>query len=525
MTERSRIKRRWVAGFFAVLCLSLALLFHLSFWNPPRSDYWSVLYVFHQVAASDEPLAWFAIVNYDPWQDGTLRPLAYFLLYAEHVIFGADFFWNHFTNFVGYCCSLFLLYLLARRFGCPRMLTVVFVTVYAFLYTHFDIVSWTFHIFIIVGFCACLSAIILYLNFLKTGRTLILIPVGCLLLLGLFCYEGYALWPLGLLILGDGQILFSDRRTSPWPRYRCVIPFLIVIYFLYLVGFMLTRSAVINTGSLPQPSIVQVLTGICAPFFNLVYNGLLVNICPFLSLPLDIADNLEMRGLLGIWGFPLLNRLVLLIGGYVLVIFLVTLVYLRVGKRRGLLVISAFLIFLYAATFIPIALGRIATNDLFFPLVQFRYQYVPNALLILLLLVIVTRLGRPGRRGMVVTCLILLPILVSNIILVKSALETTEDQLYPLRELLSYIRLGIERGIINSKEKVYIDDKVVLKYPRLCWNQAMAQFLEGTYQWIFPSRDMECFAFLPEEAVWITDVEQGQYRNGYWQIWVGRRSP
>lgn len=525
MSRTGRIKRRAAAGFLVVLFISLALLFRSSFLNPPRSDYWSVLYVFHQVAASDEPLAWLAIVNHDPWQDGTYRPLAHPLLYGEHLLFGADFFWNHVVTFAGYCGSLIFLYLLARRLGNSRLLTAAFLAVYAFLFTHFDIVSWTFQIFIVLGFCACLAGIILYLDFLRTARAVFLLPAGGLFLFGLFCYEGFALWPGGLLILGDGRSLFPGRRPSPRSRYRPALPFLAAVYAFYIAGFFLTRSLEIGTGSLPRPSAIELLISVCAPFFNLAYNGLLVNACPFLALPLHISHNVEMRGLFWRWGLPLLARAVLVVGGAVLILILAVLRYLRAKNRRKPLVITAFLVFLYASVLFPTVLGRVITNDLYYPLVQFRYQYVPNALLVLLLAAAVTLILKPGRRGAAVLALLLLPVLVLNVILVGSTLEKIEDQLAPLRELVSYIRTGIEKGVINPGARVYIDGGVTARYPRLCWNREMAPYLEGTYQWMFPARDIGCFAFTLEEAVWITDAELGRFRDGRWQAWMGRRRP
>ena len=519
----NRKKKRAVAGFFVFLFISLALLFRSSFHNPPRSDYWSAFYAFHQVAVSEESLAWMAIVNHDPWQDGTYRPLAHLILYAEYLLFSPDFFWNHIVNFAGYCCSLLLLYLLARRFGNPRFLAAAFITVFAFLFNHFDIVSWTFQIFIIVGFCACLAGIILYLDFLRTGRALILVPAGLLFLLGLFCYEGFALWPLALVVLGNGRNLFNVRHRLSRPRYQPTALLLASVYAFYLAGFVFTRSVQVGTGSLPRPSAVQVLISLCAPFFNLVYNGLLVNIYPFLTLPLYISHNVAMRGLLGGWGLPLLIRLVLAIGGVVFVLILFFLTSMRARKQRGILVISSFLVFLYASVLIPTVLGRIITNDLQYPLVQFRYQYVPNAILALLLMTSIARLGRPRIRGKFLICLVLMPILVANVFLVRSTLETIEDQLAPLRELISYIRMGIEKGVISPGARIYIDDRVTARYPRICWNREMAPYLEGTYQWMFPVRDIGCFAFSVEDAVWITDTELGRYQNGMWQVWIGRR--
>jgi len=97
-------------------------------------------------------------------------------------------------------------------------------------------------------------------------------------------------------------------------------------------------------------------------------------------------------------------------------------------------------------------------------------------------------------------------------------------QLTPLRLLLTSISNGIERGVINEREKVYLDDKIPDYFPPMCWNRQMSKFVEGTYQWAFPEDDMDCFSSSIQEATWITDAELGECRNGSWAVWVGRRN-
>ncbi|MCK5783935.1 MAG: hypothetical protein KAH06_05775, partial [Desulfobacterales bacterium] len=168
--------------YFLILFIALGILYSSSFTNPPRSDYWSALYVFHQVDSTSGPPTWMAIVNHDPWQDGTYRPLSHLFLYLEHRLFGAEFIWNHIFHFATYCLSLLLIYFLARQFSVDIFLTAAFLAVYAFLFSHFDIVTWTFQIFITIGFCSCLLAFILYLKYLKTGKRGLLVAVGSLFL-------------------------------------------------------------------------------------------------------------------------------------------------------------------------------------------------------------------------------------------------------------------------------------------------------------------------------------------------------
>jgi len=517
------MKRYSVIIYFLVLFLMLGILYSASFTNPPRSDYWSALYVFHQVDSAPGPLNLVPIINHDPWQDGTYRPLSHLFLYLEHRLFGAAFIWNHILHFATYCLSLLLIYFLARQFVLDKFLTAAFLAVYAVLFSHFDIVTWTFQIFITIGFSSCLLAFILYLKYLSTGKKGLLVAVGCLFLFSLFSYEGYALWPLSVLILSSGRRFLRLPGSSRGKISSSELIMLGVVYSFYIGVFFLTRSAVINPGSLPNPTATQILLSISAPFFNFFYTGILINLAPVLSTPIGIAHNIVMRGLLLRWDLSILSSSVIWGGGAVLVVLGggAWLLYRR--QKKGTLVILAFFLFLYWANFLTISLGRMTTNKIYYPFAQFRYQYVPNALIILVLLTVISRVFKPGRTSRLIICLILIPVLIFNILLVYKHVDIIRQQLTPLRILLANLRDGIERGVINEKEKVYLDDKTPEYFPPMCWNKMMAPFVEGTYQWVFPEEDMDYFSFSVQGATWITDAELGECRSGYWEVWLGKR--
>jgi hypothetical protein len=517
------VKKTAVLIFFVVLFFFLFLLYKSSFSNPPRSDYWAALYVFHQVDSSSGPPTWVAIANHDPWQDGTYRPLSHLFLYLEHQLFGVAFIWNHILHFATYCLSLGFIYLLARQFSLNKFLTAAFLAVYAFLFSHFDIVTWTFQIFITIGFNSCLLAFILYIKYLKTGKKGLLVAVGSLFLFGLFSYEGYALWPLSVLILSSGRRFFGRPGSSGVKIFHSELIMLGVVYSLYVGIFFLSRSAVINPGSLPNPTVDQILISISAPFFNLFYTGILINLVPFLSTPVGIAHNMVMGGLLLKWDLSTLTSIVIWIGCAVLIVLGAGAWFLYRRENKGTSIILIFLLFLYWANFLIISMGRMTTNKIYFPFTQFRYQYVPNALIILFMLTVISRLLKPGRTGRGIICALLIPILIFNIFLVYKHVGIIRRQLAPLRILLANLRDGIERGVINEKERVYLDGKMPEYFPPMCWNKMMAPFVEGTYQWIFPEEDMDCFEFSVPNATWITDAELGKFRNGSWAVWVGRR--
>lgn len=517
------MKRTPILLFFAALFLALFFLYSSSFSNPPRSDYWSVLHVFHQVQASPEPSNLMEIINHDPWQDGTYRPLAHILLYLEYKIFGADFIWNHIVNFVSYCLSIVFLYLLVLEFSVNRFLSAVFLTVYAFLFSHFDIITWTFQIFITIGLCACLLSFILYLKFLKTGRKTILIPIGIIFLISLFCYEGYALWPLSILILRWGRRFFLPRGSRKKNICTYELIMLGMVYSLYIGGLLLTRSPQENTGPLPSPTTNQIILSLCTPLFNLLYNGILINLIPFLATPLLITQNIEMGGLLVKWDLSEISSVVIWMGGSGIVLVGIGVWFLwRKGKKRTLFICS-FLLFLYFSNFFIISLGRITTNSIHYPLIQFRYQYVPNALLVLLALTMIDSLLKPGRKGRAVISCLLIPVLIFNIFLVYQNVDIIRRQLEPLRTLITNLRNGIDRGLINERERVYLNDNLPDYFPSLCWNKAMSKYFDGTYQWMFSKEEIGYFSFSYQDAFWIIDAELGERRDGSWKVWIGKR--
>lgn len=462
------------------------------------------LYYFHLVDASPEPLSWLSLTRYDPWQHGTYRPLSHLILYLEYKVFGVHFIWNHLVNFSMYCLNIVLLYLIALRFRLDRFLTGTFLLVYAFLYSHFDIVTWTFQFFTTMSFPAFMLGFLLYLSFLESGRESLLVATGALFLFSMYCFELYALWPPALLLLAWGRrYLLAPNR--PWPKKNPIRPtvfLLSAVYLLYLVVFLLTRMAEDTTGELPRLNPVLALQGVGTVFFNLLYNGILVNLVPSVTEPLTIYDNLDMGGLLADWRDVLPVILPWIAGGGIILLVLAGIKLYRRGKKRALLILS-FLIFLYSTYYFILSVSRISTNTCLYPLTQFRYQYIANALLVLMVVTVLSELIRLRRLGKIVTACLLLPVLATNILYSHKYITRIGSDLEPLGRLLNNIRSGLESGEINPRARLFIKEEVVRFLPPLCWNEAMGRFQEGTYQWFFSTDQQNCFTLSRMDAAWL----------------------
>ncbi len=489
-----------MAAYFAVLLAVLVVLFAPSFTNPPRSDWWSALYAFHLVEASPgSPDFWF-VVNHDPWQDGTFRPLAHPLLYLEHRLFGADFLPYHLVNFGAYLLSVILLYALGRRLNIGKEFLALFLAGFSVLFTHFDIVTWTFHVTMPLSFSAFLFGLILYLRYAQGGSRLLLVPVGFLFLGSLLCLEFYLFWPLVVLLASLKGI--AGRR-------RPALLMTAAVYWAYLLVLFITRTADHTSGSLSAPGIGDALLSLGAALFNLLYNGILINLLPFLALPLRVSHNLELTGPAAGWGPELLRRIVVVTGVVALVLVILPVAIRKIRRRFPAGVGLLFL--LYLSGFFVLALGRSTTENFDDLFLQFRYQYVANGLLVLMGAAAADRLLRPGRARKAAAGLLLLAV-VFNLIAVRGAVNRINTELAPLKTLLGRIREGIESGEITPARPLALPDGVPSYLPSLCWNEDMGRFFRGTYQWIFSRREIYCFTPFIGDAVWVADGETLSYR-------------
>ncbi len=504
------LKSKYILIYFIILFLILAILYSSSFDNPPRSDYWSAFYFFHLVNSPQSPPSWLHVLTYDPWAHGTFRPLSFFILYLEHLVFGSSFVWNHITNFVLYCLSILLLYRLSRQLSLSRLLSAAFLGVYTFLFSHFDIITWTFHLYSITGFSALLFGFSLYLSFLKSGDRRILFPAVFFFLIGMLCYEVFALWPLAIILLTYSDCLPEKRSFDKKSILRTWIAVLAATYLLYF-GALLTTQAIgrYSVGPLigvrTYPSILTVLVSVVLVFFNILYTGLLINVVPLLAVPALVSDNIDMGGFLAnhLRSISELKVVVVIFGGLTLLFFLWLGLFLFKKKRSRTLHLLVFFFFLLFTFFFTTSLARSITNPIIYPLLQFRYQYIPNAMLALIAVALIDTLLRAARREKIIILIALLPILIGNIYVSSTYISILANRLGPLQVMLSNIKTGLKSGLIDGDNKLYIEEGITDTLPELCWNNDMAFFMKGTYQWVFSEDELDAFTFNEREAKWI----------------------
>lgn len=505
----SYIREKFIPIYFSLLFVLLFLVCFPSFFDPPRSDHWFMLYFFHNLENFPGTHNWLHVLNIDPFLHVSFHPLTYLMLYLQHLIFGANFiYFNHIFNFILYCIAILLLYKLIMNFCKDRILVAAFLGVFAFFFSHFDIVSWPFHNYIIFGFCSFLLGFILYIKYLKSGQKLLLFFVAVLFLSGMLCYSTFAPWPFAIIILSyiDGiNEKSSVKKNKLRASYISVIG---VVYLLYTAIFFLTK--LIKTYDemvIPlrdffylNPIVVFAL------FFNILYNNILVNLIPLIACPISQQININMGGFIeGLSSAPaVLKSAIFFGGGLSMVLFIWLVIYLFIQKRLKDLKIFMFFTFLLFSELFILFYCRAITNTFTYIFEQFRYQYIPNALLILVILFLLENIIKPSQRKRTAIMVILFMVFILNISITRYHILFVSRELTPLKKILSDIKNGIKTGQINAENKLYIEDDITENLPPLCWNRSMGRrFMKGTYQWMFNKKEVKYFSSTIEDAKWV----------------------
>jgi len=384
----------------------------------------------------------------------------------------------------------------------------MFLTVFAFLFSHFDIVCWTYHIYIIIGFCLFLSGFIFYIKFLKSGTKIYLIFTFLSFLIGLFCYETFIFWPLGIIFLSYVNNIIDRHKFK---KYRVLSSYLFIIGFVYFFYFISFISTVILKGNKVSLNyfnqlftVPNIIFNFFGAFFNLFYNGFLINLIPNLAFPLIIDENLNLGGILANFSTSMLNSLILLIGGIGIVALTGLIIYLFKRKYYDGGKIIIFFLFLSITNFFILFHFRSLTNPSLFNLTQFRFLYISNALLLMIILYLISKILIPSKKGKIFISSVLFLVLVLNIYAIRQGISILDAHLNPLSELLSNIKKGIKQDKINERNKIYLDDNIAkMELPPLCWNKEMGElFMEGTYEWFFTEKERKNFDSF-KEAKWV----------------------
>jgi len=509
LNEKNRFNL--IYGF--VLFSLLLIIAFPSFSFPPMSDYWSTMfYPFHNLEEFSNSAKWSHVLNIDPFEQMRYQPLSRVFYYILFFFFGSNFMVFNIVNFLLYFLSMLLLYKFSLYFVKNKILAAVFVGFFAFLFSHFDILLWSCHLYIIVGLSMFLLGFMFYIRFLRIGRPYLPFLVILCFLLGMWCYESFFLWPLAIIILSRIKSLRNGVGIARKKLARVNWLILGGVYIVYYLFYLFTRS--LGTYDIPTYKVSEffkltnfVSSGL-AVFFNALYNNIAVNIYPLLSFPLKVTENIYMAG--PVISYIKTNPEIVFIEGALAAITLFWFFFTLYRKKyfEEIKIIGLFLFLMLSELYI-IFFCRMVDNAYVYCLTEFRYQYIPNAFLILIVLYVINRFFKPSKIKQRIIYLALIPFFALNIYCSQKVIGIYNSHLVNLKEMISSIRSGINKGYINENDKIYINEDMPDYLPSLCWNIEMGdRFIKkGNYKWMFSRKDIGYFAQKIDNAEWIIDKE------------------
>ncbi len=494
----------------SVLLVLLLIIYFRAFCIPPRSDFWHMFYFFHHLDQFPGPVKWLHVINYDLFEQMRYQPIPPFLFYLYHLVFGANFIlFTNLINFIFYFLSLLLVHRFISVFCKNRGLIFIFITLLSLFFSHSDMLFWSYHSYLFLSFSLFIWAFIGYIDFLKTGSIKLLYFVFGLMFLGMISYEPFFFWPLAIIILAWLNSFKSEKSCPKAVIVRLNTLFLTLIYSVYFLGYLFTRSLGTyryqSHGVYEFITIANIIKSFFAALFSIAYTNIFVNIFPFLAFPLSVRENVDLGG----GAIRLIESApeVVFMGGLLLFVLSASIAFYLIKKKcYEDLKIAGLFTFLSCSFIFIVFLGRLITNDVSYVLKQFRYQYIPNVFVVLLVILIFDRLAK-SIRAKQIKYFLLVFVFISNVFCITKLDFLYRDQFFGLRKVLTNIQSAMRKKDVNPSKKLYLDPDLPDYFPVLCWNIEIGErFIPvGNYQWVFSPKELGYFTSNLENAFWFID--------------------
>lgn len=384
-----------LALVFAVYSLVGLALFHESLGSIFRSDYWLILTLFNrQEGFSLETLK--NISLFEMFGDIRFQPLAHLLMYFRHLVLGNHVVLYNLLNVALHVLTAFLVFLMLVRLLKEVRVSFLFGAWFLALFSQFDTVVWTYHIYIIVGAIFALVCAYMTHRYAQTGERRSLVLAATAGLLSLLLYEAavFVLAAMPLLVLAAGHATGRNATRKELVFAAVIVLAAYAFYAAFTVyGISLEKpSGKMSLRDLLEPTHIFLSTkAVLANLWtsSFVKNvGVLsdVKITDIVHLPLEPETYRKADAILKILlGLVLLGLIRPCRTSYFAVL---------------LLVVGLSYVFI-------IALGRLLTNDAHYLMAQPRYQYFPNVFAILALaLLLADRVGQTRIRRLMVPVIV-----------------------------------------------------------------------------------------------------------------------
>ncbi|MBI5788916.1 MAG: hypothetical protein HZA78_08700 [Candidatus Schekmanbacteria bacterium] len=205
---------------FAMMALLLSLYaYYGGFFHPFRSDMYLAYNFFDKLSFNLEGIK--TASRFEMFGHRRIMPLSHILMFCQYKILGMNHVLHHLLQYLLHLFNSLLLYFLIFRLLKNRVAAVIGSALFLLFYSHFDIINWTYHTFVILSCTALLGAFILILKYFENRRIIYILLAVPLLFSAQLVYESNVLLPLwGLvffyILLRQSGSPLAEFKTALW---------------------------------------------------------------------------------------------------------------------------------------------------------------------------------------------------------------------------------------------------------------------------------------------------------------------
>ncbi len=337
-----------------------------------RGDDWLILMLFNSIDGFSlkalKEISFFEMFGHIRFQ-----PLAHLLIFVRYLAFGNNIVLYHILNIALHVSAAFLVFLVLKSFLKDTQFPFIFGLLFITLPSQFDTIAWTYHIYIILGTMLALSTIFLIYRYVETERTAYMLAAVLFALISVLLYEPAFLAPAAVLFIAAG--LYAGREKRLPRRNLAIMAGLVLGTYIFYLGLTAWGFSV------TQPRHKMSL-GIMATS-TMVLNTLkvmAVNVWESLFVKnIGVSPYVQIKDIVYVKLPEVFYNDAAVIVKLALALFLTSLSRIARTHRYvffTLLAVAISYIFI-------ISIGRLVTNDFSYVPTQSRYQYFPNAMLVM----------------------------------------------------------------------------------------------------------------------------------------------
>lgn len=430
-------------GYLLLIAIPLTLFAYFpTFSHVFRSDHWILINWFNTLDFNIKDII--SAGFFDSFKHGRCQPLAYVILFLQYKLFGTNIFLYHLIQYTLHIINGILLFTLIKKLGVEKIYAILCSILFLTFYSHFDIITWTFHLYVVLQVTFFLLSFISILKYFERYNKIYIFLSTFFSFILLFIYEAGLFIPLASILFFVFLAKYlSNKNQVLKSGLKILVTCNILSYILWIIALVSIRSnkpALFTDFHLLKWIIrTSISIGLCI-FGTLFYHNL--------GLP---SSQTVTTDIVYLGKIPITTPFFILITIFALIFMWYF--YNKDKKTKYLILLFTLICLFYL--FI-ICGGRTLTNSMTYPYRQPRYAYFPNLIFSIIIALLMVKYKILTRFNEIIIIVLFLLFYILNTTKIYEYNEIISKQLSPIKQYIN----TIENFTSNKNQKnikIFVD--------------------------------------------------------------------